>query len=204
MEKAVQLGLGEGPIKSGSNVPTLRYHQYRVMRVVSCSLTCVRFLSQLYSRQLRVSCFLMFREAVAHRTRKYLTCIWLNRVKKWAGSRLIFLRSLLLKLKLAQHIKWKEYFVSKMEKRRRLKFLFSSLEEIFWKIKFYIVGVLWIRGESPIPVFEFLILTDGYTFQPRLSNGLPLLLQLSLVLALSWNSCWLASCLFFLLRHHFY
>ena len=39
----------------GSNILTLRYHQYRVTHAGSYLRTCVRFLSQLYSRQLRVS-----------------------------------------------------------------------------------------------------------------------------------------------------
>ena len=76
MERGVQLGLGEGPIKSGSNVPTPRYHQYRVTHAGSYSRTHVRFLNQLYSRQLRVSCFLMFRGAVTHRARTSTPCIF--------------------------------------------------------------------------------------------------------------------------------
>ena len=69
MERSAQLGLGEGPFKSGSNIPTPRYHQYRVTHAGSHSRTYVRFLSQRYSRQLRVSCYLMFRGAV---TQKYI------------------------------------------------------------------------------------------------------------------------------------
>ena len=42
-----------------SNIPTSRYHRYRVTHAGSYLRTCVRFLSQLYSRQLRVSCVLM-------------------------------------------------------------------------------------------------------------------------------------------------
>ena len=41
MERGVQLGLGEGPIKSGSNVPTPRYHQYRITHAGSYSRTYV-------------------------------------------------------------------------------------------------------------------------------------------------------------------
>ena len=35
MGSGIQLGLGEGPIKSESNVPTPQYHRYRVMHVSS-------------------------------------------------------------------------------------------------------------------------------------------------------------------------
>ena len=40
MESCTQLGLGEGPIKSGSNVPTPRYHRYHVTHAASYSHTC--------------------------------------------------------------------------------------------------------------------------------------------------------------------
>ena len=77
MESDVQLGQGEGPIKSGPNVPTARYHRYRVTHTGSYLCTYVRFLSRLYSRQLRVSCFLMFRGARTHRARySYLFNLW--------------------------------------------------------------------------------------------------------------------------------
>ena len=49
----VPMGLGEGPIKSGSNVPTPRYYRYHVTHAGSYSGTLVRFLSQIYSRQLK-------------------------------------------------------------------------------------------------------------------------------------------------------
>ena len=64
MERGVQLGLGEGPIKSGSNIPT------------PYTLTTVRFLCQLYSWQLRMTCILIYKGAVSHRAhgacKKYL------------------------------------------------------------------------------------------------------------------------------------
>ena len=59
MESGVQLGLGEGDAKSGSNVPILRYHRYRVTYAGSYSHTVCAFCSQLYSGQLRVNGFLM-------------------------------------------------------------------------------------------------------------------------------------------------
>ena len=66
LERGVQRGLGEGPIRSGSNVQTPQYHWYRVTHARSYSRTYMHFPSQLYSRQLRVSFFLMFRGAVTH------------------------------------------------------------------------------------------------------------------------------------------
>ena len=59
MEKDVQLGLGKGPMKSGSNVPA-----FRVPSVPRCArwntyLRRMPFLSQLYSGQLRAVCNLM-------------------------------------------------------------------------------------------------------------------------------------------------
>ena len=46
---------GESHRARGSNIPTLRYHQYRVTHAGSYLRTPVRFLSQLYFRQLRES-----------------------------------------------------------------------------------------------------------------------------------------------------
>ena len=43
----------------GSNIPTPRYHRHRVTHTGSYLRTNVRFLSQLYFRQLRVSCVLL-------------------------------------------------------------------------------------------------------------------------------------------------
>ena len=43
----------------GSNIPTPWYHQYRVTHAGSYLRPRVRFLSQLYFRQLRVSCILI-------------------------------------------------------------------------------------------------------------------------------------------------
>ena len=42
-----------------AEIPTPRYHRYRVTHAGSYLRTHVRFLSQLYSRKLRVSCILM-------------------------------------------------------------------------------------------------------------------------------------------------
>ena len=57
MKRDVQLGLEERPIRSGSNIPTPQYHRYCITHAGSYSHTYVRFLSQLFSRQLRVSFF---------------------------------------------------------------------------------------------------------------------------------------------------
>ena len=43
----------------GSNIPTPRYQRHRVTHIGSYLHTNVRFLSQPYFRQLRVSCVLM-------------------------------------------------------------------------------------------------------------------------------------------------
>ena len=56
MGSGVQLGLGEGPIKSGSNVSTPRVPH--VTHADSYSRKSA-FCRQLYSGQLRVSCILM-------------------------------------------------------------------------------------------------------------------------------------------------
>ena len=76
MEKGAQLGLGEGPIKSWYYVPTPLYQWYLVTHSASYSRTYVRFLSQLYSRQLRVSCFLMFRGACTYVQYQHLAQVW--------------------------------------------------------------------------------------------------------------------------------
>ena len=54
----------------GSNIPTPRYHRYRVTHAGSYLRIRMRFLKQLYSRQLRVNSTLIFRGAVLHRARK--------------------------------------------------------------------------------------------------------------------------------------
>ena len=61
-------GPGEGPIKSGSNVPTPRVPSVP-RHTDSYSRTTMSFMCQLYSRQLRVTCILIYRGAVSHRAR---------------------------------------------------------------------------------------------------------------------------------------
>ena len=56
----VPTGPGGGTHRArGSNIPTPRYHRHRVTHAGSYLRTNVRFLNQLYFRQLRVSCVLM-------------------------------------------------------------------------------------------------------------------------------------------------
>ena len=57
--KGLQLGLGEGPFKSGSNAPTRRYHRPRVLHADLYLHTVCAFCSQLYSGKPRVVCSLM-------------------------------------------------------------------------------------------------------------------------------------------------
>ena len=61
--RGVQLGLGRGPSKVGP------MSQPRGMHTDSYSRTTLPFMCQLYSRQLRVTCILIYRGAVSHRAR---------------------------------------------------------------------------------------------------------------------------------------
>ena len=63
----------------GSNIPTPRHHWYpRHSRWITLNAFNVRFLRQLYSRQLRVTCTLMNRGVVSHRARQFHTCLFIN------------------------------------------------------------------------------------------------------------------------------
>ena len=67
---AIQLGLGEGPIGIMGPMSQPRgYHWSRVTHADMYSHTIMWFPYQLYSRQLRVTCILIFRGAVSHRAR---------------------------------------------------------------------------------------------------------------------------------------
>ena len=61
MGSGVQLGPGEGPIgEEGPMSQPRGYHRSRVTHADSNSRTTVHFLCQLYSRQLRVTCILIY------------------------------------------------------------------------------------------------------------------------------------------------
>ena len=67
--RAIQLGLGEGPIGIVGPMSQPRgYHWFRVMHADMHSHSIVCFQYQLYSRQLRVTRILVCRGAVSHRT----------------------------------------------------------------------------------------------------------------------------------------
>ena len=73
MESGVQLGLGEGPIGIVGPMSQPRGNHWSLM-LSRTSGAQWRFPSQLYSGQLRVTCILICRGAVSHRSRNGPNC----------------------------------------------------------------------------------------------------------------------------------